>query len=129
MTALPVTSVTALILGTLLLGLTWLVIAKRRGDGIVLGDEGDRVMLKRIRAHGNAAEQVPIALIVMALAEMNGSPAALLWPLALLLIAGRASHAAYFARHGLHWRFRVFGMLLTLIAQTGLLLALLIALL
>ena len=121
---LPVTALTALALATLLLALTVHVIVGRRSAGIVHGDGDDRAFAKRVRGHANAAEQVPIALIVMALAEVREAHAWALAIPALLLVGGRLSHALYFARHGLSFRLRVFGMLATLLAQAGLILTL-----
>ena len=118
---LPVTSLAAVATGVIYLILTWRVIRMRRADGIVLGDNGDRIMAKRIRGHANAAEQMPMALIVMALTELQGGNGMALAILAALFTLGRALHAIYFTRHGTHWRFRVWGMSATLIAQAGLL--------
>ena len=122
--ALPLTSLAALANGAIYLVLTWRVIRIRRRDGIVLGDNGDRIMAKRIRGHANAAEQMPMALIVMALVEMQGGNGIALALLAALFTLGRAAHGAYFAIHGAHWRFRMWGMGATLFAQAGLLLLL-----
>ena len=121
---LPVTALTALTLATLLLAQTAHVIFGRRAGGIVHGDGGDPAFAKRIRGHANAVEQIPIALLVLALAELREAPAWALVPMALLLVAGRLSHAIYFARPRLTFRFRVFGMLGTLLAQAGLILTL-----
>lgn len=121
---LYITAFTALILGTLLLALTFRVIGHRRSHKIVLGDEGDKVMVKKIRGHANAAEQIPMALILLGLVEyLQGSTYALV--IATLLVVGRVLHAAYFNIEGLNWRFRFLGMLLTLISQALALLALL----
>jgi len=124
---LYVTSWTALILGTLLFFLTLKVILHRRANRIVLGDNGDRVILKKIRGHSNATEQIPIALILIGLVEyLQGSTYACV--IASVLILGRLMHAFYFSFHGTHWRFRFYGMLLTTISQGLALLALLRAL-
>ncbi len=121
---LPVTAWTTALSAILFLALTWGVISRRRRLGIVLGDGDDRATTKRIRGQGNAAEQIPITLIILALAELGGaSQSALIGAVALFLI-GRAMHAAYFSFHGLHWRLRFYGMSATMIAQ-----AILIALL
>src|SRR6056297_2389978 len=117
MTDLPVTSAAALLNGALLLALTARVIFHRRRNGIVLGDNGDRVLTKAIRGQANAAEQVPVALILCALAELQAAPAAPLAATAALFTLGRYMHGAYFALHGLHWRLRFWGMLATLIVQ------------
>ncbi len=117
MTDLPITSATAVFAGIMILLLTMKVIRLRRGGGVVLGDNDDRVLTKAIRGHANAAEQLPIALIIMGLAEAQSGNTALLVLAALLLVTGRTMHAVYFAIHGTHWRLRMYGMLLTLIAQ------------
>ena len=125
---LPVTSLTAAACSGLLLWLTLNVVRLRRRGGVVLGDNGDRILTKAIRAHGNAVEQMPVALIVLGLAEANGAPGVLLAPLAVLFLAGRTMHALYFARHGTHWKFRVWGMWTTVTAQGLFIAALLLSL-
>ncbi len=122
------TAWTALILGSLVLYLTFATILHRRKHGIVLGDGEDKVMQKLIRGHANACEQIPMALILLGFVEyLNGGTYACI--IAAILIIGRISHALYFRFDGLTWRFRFYGMLLTLIAQGLSLLALLRALL
>ncbi|PCH96357.1 MAG: glutathione S-transferase [Rhodobacteraceae bacterium] len=124
---LPVTATTAFILGALLLLLTLKVVVGRRTKHIVLGDNDDRIFTKHIRGHGNAAEQIPMALILLGFVEYLQAPSYALI-IATVLIVGRFMHAAYFSFHGTHWRFRYYGMLLTIIAQGLALIALLYAL-
>jgi uncharacterized membrane protein YecN with MAPEG domain len=69
------------------------VIAGRRSRSIGLGDGGSDDLLRRIRAHGNFAEYAPLALLLMALAEIQGSSAWSLHLIGCLLIVGRLSHA------------------------------------
>jgi len=128
MISLPITSLTAFLAGIIILLLTIKVIRIRRRDGVVLGDNNDRALSKAIRGHANAVEQLPIALILMGLAEVQGGSNALLWLCAAMLIVGRLMHGIYFAHHGTPWQLRMFGMGLTLIAQIGLLAALLLTL-
>ena len=118
---LPITSLAALLNGMIFLVLTVRVITYRRGNGIVLGENDDRVLTKRVRGQANAAEQMPLALVLLALCELQGVGPALLLPTALIFTAGRLLHGAYFSWHGLHWRLRFFGMALTLTGQTALL--------
>lgn len=118
MDSLPITATTTLVLALWMTLLTVRVILKRRSDGIAHGDGDDKGMLKRIRAHANATEQIPIALIMMGLVEFGGSPSGWLWAMALVLVAGRVIHGTYFSFHGLlPWQFRTIGMALTLTAQ------------
>nr|WP_325249668.1 MAPEG family protein [Amylibacter sp.] len=114
--AFPITAWSTVLLGVLYLWLTILIIMVRRSDGIVLGDNNDRIMAKKIRGQANAAEQIPLGLILIALNEsLNPTPITLV--IAAFLVVGRYLHAVYFAKDGTHFRFRLYGMLFTLIAQ------------
>lgn len=80
-------------------------------------DGGDEEMLRRIRAHGNFIETVPMALLAMAAAEYVGAPALLLWVGGSMLLAGRLLH--YATIRGSGWGAgRAGGMLLTFIPIT-----------
>lgn len=68
------------------------VIRSRQGGGVSLGDGGNLSLQRRIRAHGNFAEYVPLALLLMALLETSGSPVWLLHALGVALFAGRLLH-------------------------------------
>jgi uncharacterized membrane protein YecN with MAPEG domain len=127
--SLPLTSLTAFVNGAILLVLTVRVVVMRRRDGIVLGDNDDRVMTKAIRGQANAAEQIPMGLILIGLIELQGGGTMVLAALAVMFSIGRLMHAIYFAVHGTTWRLRFYGMLLTLLAQGGLLLTLLVTVL
>ncbi|PJI85000.1 hypothetical protein BC777_2994 [Yoonia maricola] len=129
MISLPITSLTALCAGLIILLMTIKVIQLRRRGGVVLGDGGGdhRALAKAIRGHANAVEQLPIALILMGLAELQSGNATLLTLSAVTLIIGRFLHAVYFAHDGTHWRLRLAGMGLTLLAQITLLITLLFA--
>lgn len=127
MIELPISSLAALANMVIFLTLTWAVIRLRRAQGVVLGDGEDRALQKAIRGQGNASEQMPLALILMLLAELQGAPALLLIPAALLFTAGRALHGVYFGLHGTHWSLRMTGMAATLLGQGLLVLCLLVA--
>lgn len=102
------------LLGLLYLPLAANVIRIRRADRISLGDGGNTLLERRIRAHGNFAEYVPIALILIALAEAGGSPPWLIHGLGIALVIGRAMHAFALSSLTLRLRARVGGMVLTL---------------
>ncbi len=57
-------------------------------------DGGDETLLRRMRAHGNFTETVPIALLAMAAAEYSSAPSLLLWAGGGLLLTGRLVHYA-----------------------------------
>jgi hypothetical protein len=111
---LPVTALYAAALAALFLALTWRVIRRRRGLGIDMGSGGDRLTERFVRAHGNFAEHVPLALLLMAVAEANGAPAPLLHGVGAALLAGRLAHAWSFSVAGLRLGSRTAGVTLTL---------------
>jgi len=81
-------------LGTLLvLALALRVSAIRHGTRIALGDGGDQGMMRRIRAHANAIENLPLALLLLLLLELNQTTPLLLHICGCVLIAGRLLHA------------------------------------
>ncbi len=60
----------------------------RRGNRVLFGDGDNRQLRSAIRAHANFAEYVPIIVLMVALLEMSGTPAARIhWLMGLLLIA------------------------------------------
>lgn len=117
---LTLTTIAALANTAIFLALTIKVIRMRRRDGVVLGDNGDRALTKAIRGQANAAEQMPLGLILALLVEAQGGPPG---PLASALAAftlGRVLHGLYFGVHGTPWRLRFYGMFLTLAGQVTL---------
>ena len=110
---LTITATYAALNALVFLGLSWHVIAYRRAKLISLGDTGDKALLKRMRAQANAAEYMPIALILLALTEANGAPPLAVHGLGLMLIAGRILHPLGFAVTPQKIILRQIGMLLT----------------
>ncbi|MEM9049709.1 MAG: MAPEG family protein [Pseudomonadota bacterium] len=94
--ALPVTAFFAGINALILCWLAFKVIRIRQ-TGIGLGDGGNLTLQRLIRGHGNAAEYMPIGLIMLALAEGLGAPFWAATLLGLLLTAGRLVHALHFS--------------------------------
>jgi uncharacterized membrane protein YecN with MAPEG domain len=101
----------------LLLLLSYLVVRARQTHKIALGDGGHDLTIRAIRAHGNAAEYIPVGLVGIALLALL-DPAAPIWLLhasGVSLTSGRIIHAI-----GLHTGVlnagRIFGMVLTWLA-------------
>ncbi len=90
---LPITAITASILALMFVALTFNVIRNRLKYQVALGDKSEPAMMRAIRVHGNFAEYVPIALILMGLAEGAGAHTYLTCGAATLLILGRMAHA------------------------------------
>ena len=113
-----VTAFYAALLTLLFVVLSRNVIVYRRRQRIAIGAEGDPGILRRVRAQGNFAEYVPLALILIAFAEIRGLPPLLIHALGLALLAGRIVHAFGLTRTPEDFRFRVTGMVLTFITLT-----------
>ena len=114
---LIVTSFSAAFLGVLLVVLTILTIIARQRFQVILADDGKRALLKIIRAHANLIEYAPIFLILLGLVELNHLLSGFwLFLTAGLFIAGRFLHAiSMLFIEPKTLKFRILGMLLTLI--------------
>jgi uncharacterized membrane protein YecN with MAPEG domain len=99
--------------------LTALVIARRARTGVDFMDGGDPLLLRRMRAHGNFVETVPIALLLLALLEFRGLAVEWLWILGGCLLLGRLLHAFSLLTSNRPWSRRG-GMALTLCALSTL---------
>ena len=88
MTAPITTGLYAGLLGLLLIVLSMRVVQNRWRAKVGLGHGGDKALRKAIRIHGNFIEYVPLALLLMALIEMNGAQPPWLHGLGGALLAG-----------------------------------------
>ncbi len=91
---LQVTSTIAALAAVALVALSVAVSFRRMKVGVRIGFGEDTLLMRRIRAQGNFTEYVPMALILMGLAEYRHAPAVMLWAMAVLLVAGRGLHFA-----------------------------------
>ena len=106
----------AAILALVYIGLSANVIRGRGLHKVNLGAGGIDDMERRIRAHGNFAEYVPLTLIMILIDELRGLTPLAVHVLSLSLILGRLSHAWSVSRQQTPFAFRVGGMGLTLTA-------------
>ncbi len=120
---ITVTPLYAGLLALLFIALSLRVINARRELGVSVGDGGERLVIKRMRAQANCAEYAPLGIILLALAELQAMPVWSLHVLGLTLLGGRVLHAYGFgATPQVIWG-RVGGMYLTFAAITVLALA------
>jgi uncharacterized membrane protein YecN with MAPEG domain len=91
--AAPITALYAGLLGLLLLALAARVVQGRVANQIQFGDAGNASFIQRQRVHGNAVEYIPIGLLLLLAAELNGSSAVVLHAVGGSLFVGRALHA------------------------------------
>lgn len=76
---------------------------------------GDNLTLERaIRAHSNFTEYVPISLLLLYFIEAGGGSIIVLNSLFVALLLGRIIHAYGVSQVNENYKFRVFGMFLTL---------------
>lgn len=68
------------------------VTSTRSAIGCSIGDAGDVKLLQKIRQHGNFIEWVPMTLLLMVLAEAQGTEAIWLHAAGALLVIGRLAH-------------------------------------
>jgi uncharacterized protein len=80
---------------------------------IGLGDGGDRELLKRVRAHANAIENVPLALILLGGMELNGFPEPMIHGFGSVLLFSRMAHAWGLSHSSGTSRGRLFGSAFT----------------
>ena len=91
----------------------------RRPLKIGVGDGGNEVLMRRIRAHGNFAENVPLFLILLGLIEFATGGDFWLWGAAILFIIARLLHVFGMDRPGANWM-RVTGVTISWAALLGL---------
>jgi uncharacterized protein len=75
------------------------VVAYRRTHKIGMGDGDDVELRKRIRAHGNAIEYVPLYLVLLLLLELDQTLPTLIHTFGIILIVARLAHAWGVSHH------------------------------
>lgn len=69
---MSITAPYAALLGIMMLALSMYVSALRANNDISIGTGDDSALNERIRRHGNFVENVPMALLLIAIAEFSG---------------------------------------------------------
>lgn len=64
-----------------------------RANALNPGDLGDAVLVRAIRAHANAAEYMPLAVVILVLLALLGAPLSLIHALGAGFTAGRVIHS------------------------------------
>lgn len=110
---MPITAIYAALLTPLFIVLSVRTIAARREARVAFGPGESDQLLRRMRAHANFAEYVPMAVLLLALCESLAAPALALHGLGGALLAGRIVHAYALSRTPHSIRLRVVGMMVT----------------
>lgn len=114
----------AALLAALFIFLSARVIRMRGQEKIGIGDGNNLRLRRAIRVHGNFAEYVPLALILVMFVDLQQFAAVIVHALCVVLIVGRVCHAYGVSQEEEDYRFRLIGMILTFatIATSALLL-------
>jgi uncharacterized membrane protein YecN with MAPEG domain len=115
-----ITAATAIALAVLQM---FLMLYTARGRGKYkagLGDGGSEALLRRIRIHGNLAENAPLFLILLALTEVSGQWAALVPIFGAAFVVFRILHALGLAISSGPSPFRFLGVIGTFFSILGL---------
>ncbi len=89
----PVTGVFAAVLGLLLVALSARVVKFRLKFKKGLGVNEDRDFECAVRAQANLVEYAPLAILMLAIAELNGVPSGWVYIIGMGLVIGRILHA------------------------------------
>jgi uncharacterized membrane protein YecN with MAPEG domain len=92
MMPLPVTLASAAAAALVNIWLSARVVTARRPLKISVGDGGSDVVLRRMRAHANFAENMPIFLILLGALEIAGGNRTILVPAAIAFVIARIAH-------------------------------------
>jgi uncharacterized protein len=104
MIPVPITALYTGVLALLMLALALRIIRLRWKLRVGIGDGGDKAMSRAIRVHGNATEYVPIALLLLLVAELNHAGPTLLHVCGVVLVVARVFHAVGLGRSvGASW--------------------------
>lgn len=114
MSPIPITSLYAAALALLVVALLLRVVLLRNRFRVGIGAGGQEVLGRAVRAHANAIETVPLALLLMLLVELGSIAPAWLHGAGIALVAGRGAHALGLSRHAGMSAGRLVGTVLTL---------------
>lgn len=89
----------------------------RHAQHISIGDGGNELLIRRMRAHANFIENAPLVLILIAVIELAGKGGVWLAPVGALFMLGRVAHAFGMDGQG---KLRMFGTLTGFLTQIGL---------
>jgi uncharacterized membrane protein YecN with MAPEG domain len=103
----------------LVLTLAGRVMARRLSHKIGIGDGGDHELMKRVRAHANAVEYLPLALLLLGGMELNGYPNAVIHGFGATLLVSRMLHAWGLSRSSSASPGRFVGILFTLLLMVA----------
>jgi hypothetical protein len=115
----PITALYAGALTVLVLALGTRVVLRRFAMRIGIGEADDHILRARVRVHGNAVENIPLALLLLLLLELGAASAVWLHVFGVMLLLGRCLHAFGLSRSSGVSFGRATGISLTWTAMLG----------
>ncbi len=115
------------LLAILFLLLTIAVILRRGAAQVSLLVGDDKLLIQRVRRHGNFVETVPLALLLLAMLELQGVTAGWVHAAGVTLLLGRVLHPLGIDTERAAHPMRIIGMGLTILMIAGSALYLLIS--
>ena len=88
-----ITSLFTGLLALMMVPLSLQISLRRAGLKATFGDADDATLRRRIRAHGNFIEYVPLALILLGMVEWQSAPPTIVWTLGIAILVSRLLHA------------------------------------
>ncbi|NNC72418.1 MAG: MAPEG family protein [Sphingomonadaceae bacterium] len=88
----------------------------RTSQKVFVGDGGNDIVIRRMRAHANFIEYTPFFLILLALIELASGSSLWLWGVSIVFIVARIAHAFGM---DLDNKLRMFGILGTMLVLLG----------
>ncbi len=113
---MPITLVSASLLGLLLVYLSVGVTNARGRTRTSTGSGDDEGLHNAVRAHGNLTEYAPLGLILIGLLEIAEANFYLVLGIAIAFVAGRYMHGLTFGKFEGRNPFRYWGIVLTFVA-------------
>ncbi len=89
----------------------------RTREKVFIGDGGNDLLTRRMRAHSNFVENTAFVLILLALVELGFGSSMWLWAVGALYLVGRILHSL--GMDGMMWGCMV-GTIVTMLTQLGL---------
>ena len=119
-----ITPLYAAISGLVFIVLSVRTLRLRHRFKVSIGSGNEPLLARAIRVHGNFAEYVPTALLLLFFVEVSAGSVALIHALGLLLLAGRLLHAYGVSQLVENHKFRIAGttMTFTVVISSALLL-------
>src|SRR5690606_23682605 len=114
-----ITAIYAAISALLVVALSFRVIRLRLSTRTGIGDGGHQDLARCIRAHANAVEYLPLALLLLLLVEWSQTLPVIVHGFGIALVPGRLLHAIGLSRSAGASLPRFIGMLLTLLCLLG----------